>query len=920
MKLQIKILLVIIPFMLISLLTLGLWSFNEAKKTTYLSHYRYMRVVLESYTDQALEQNYQLLKEAKMDQVESYVESYQQDAIHKASILTETRGGHVLAINEFGKLIFCTQGLNPDNIELSWNEISKKIVVEDLADIIEGAIGKKTYDDVYVAQYFKPWGWVVFYSIPDEGISGLVNRIRLITLGMIVLCTLVSSFLFFLFSKQYLLRPIAKLKNAALSIAAHENIEIISVNSTDELGSLARSMENMSRSITHYKAEQKQNEKTLIEKHEELQKSQVELKQHQNSLEQLVDERTFELTKSEARLQAILDNSPALISIKDLEGNIIVANRNFEILNLPPLNKFIGKNVYDLFPKDIADTLWQNDLTVLKSEKPFEGEETVEHKDGSNHTYLTLKFPVYEDGDTPFGICAISTDITERKKFETDLKHQALAMNNSSDTIIITDKVGVISYANPAFEKTTGYSCKEIIGQNISIIKSGTHDKKFYEELWETISRGDSWSGHIINKKKSGSQYIEEASISPVYSDNDEIINYVAVKRDISDRLKLEARLQQAQKMESIGNLAGGIAHDFNNILSSIIGFTELALGGAEKGTELEDDLQEVRMAGLRAKDLVKQILTFARQSDELVKPIQINAIAEEVLKFIKSSIPSTIQITTKIISDSFIMGSSTQVHQVLMNLCTNAAHAMDEKGGILDVSVNDITINRKAIPGLIPGEYIELKVADTGMGISPQNIHTIFEPYFTTKSVGEGTGMGLAVVHGIVEKYDGQITVDSTIGEGTCFTIYLPITKKRKVHVHSEKEYLPAGTENILFVDDEAPIVKMGSKALEQLGYSVTTRTSSIEALELFRSKPQIFDLVVTDMTMPNMTGDKLAGELMKIRSDILVILCTGYGKKISQENAAEIGIKAVAFKPIVKADLAKTVRKVLDESKVSS
>ena len=205
-------------------------------------------------------------------------------------------------------------------------------------------------------------------------------------------------------------------------------------------------------------------------------------------------------------------------------------------------------------------------------------------------------------------------------------------------------------------------------------------------------------------------------------------------------------------------------------------------------------------------------------------------------------------------------------------------------------------------------------------MGISPQDIHTIFEPYFTTKAVGEGTGMGLAVVHGIVENYGGQIKVDSTISKGTCFTIYLPITKKRKVHTHFDKEYLPLGTENILFVDDEAPIAKMGSKVLEQLGYTVTTRTSSVEALELFRSRPQAFDIVVTDMTMPNITGDKLAGELMKIRPDIPVVLCTGYSKKITEESAAEIGIKALAYKPIVKADLAKTVRKALDEANISS
>ncbi|WDP87531.1 MAG: response regulator [Desulfobacter sp.] len=386
---------------------------------------------------------------------------------------------------------------------------------------------------------------------------------------------------------------------------------------------------------------------------------------------------------------------------------------------------------------------------------------------------------------------------------------------------------------------------------------------------------------------------------------------------DLTQRKKTEEKLRQAQKMESIGILAGGIAHDFNNILSSIIGFSELALDGAEKGSELEEDLQEVCMAGMRAKELVKQILAFARQSDEEIKPTQVSIIAKEVLKFIKSSIPTTIQIKDNLNSDSFVMGSSTQIHQVLMNLCTNAAHAMEENGGILDLSLKDKMIDTMAtVPDLRPGHYIEIKVSDTGMGIPLENTHTIFEPYFTTKAKGEGTGMGLAVVHGIVESCQGQIIVDSTLGKGTCFTIYLPVSQKRASSNHFETEQLPRGSERILFVDDEASIVKIGSKVLEQLGYVVTTRTNSLEALELFKEKPKAFDLVISDMTMPNLTGDKLAGELLNIRPDISVILCTGYSKKISEADAAKMGVKALAYKPIVKADLANTVRKVLDES----
>jgi nitrogen-specific signal transduction histidine kinase/ActR/RegA family two-component response regulator len=387
---------------------------------------------------------------------------------------------------------------------------------------------------------------------------------------------------------------------------------------------------------------------------------------------------------------------------------------------------------------------------------------------------------------------------------------------------------------------------------------------------------------------------------------------------DITEEKSLQNQLQQAQKMESIGSLAGGIAHDFNNILSSIIGFTELALDDVEKGTILEDSLQEVYTAGKRAKDLVKQILAFARQSDEEFKPIHPSSIVREVLKLIRPSIPTSIEIRQNIKSDSLIMGNATQVHQILMNLCTNAAYAMEADGGILDISMKDVMID-----GITetekPGNYIEITVSDTGVGIAPDILDKIFEPYFTTKGPGEGTGMGLAMVHGIVESYGGRITVDSKPGQGTRFTICLPVIRERQKHSQYETEALPSGKERILFVDDEAPIARMGSQMLERLGYSVTTRTSSVEALELFRLKPDDFDLVITDMTMPNMTGDKFAAALIEIRPEIPVILCTGYSKQLSAERAAEAGIKAYAMKPLARNILAETVRKVLDEAKSS-
>ena len=454
-------------------------------------------------------------------------------------------------------------------------------------------------------------------------------------------------------------------------------------------------------------------------------------------------------------------------------------------------------------------------------------------------------------------------------------------------------------------------------------------DRPFIEQAYSAYISGESskYSVEFRLRRKDGGYTWISSNARIVTSDHEDRPLLVAgIHRDITERKqneeereKLRNQLVQSQKMESIATLAGGIAHDFNNILSSIIGFTELTLDDVEKGSVIEENLQEVYAAGKRARDLIRQFLTFARQSEEELKPIQIDATVKEVLKFIRSSIPTTIEIKPNITSDSLIMGNPTQVHQILMNCCANAAYAMEDEGGVLEVSLKDVIIGSTPTMSpveLKPGDYIELKISDTGVGIPPDILDSIFEPYFTTKAAGEGTGLGLAVVHGIVESYGGKIMVDSRQGQGTLFTIYLPIIKKRYEHTVYSAQALPTGKERILFVDDEDQIANISSQILERLGYSVSTCTNSMEALELFRGKPDDFDLVITDMTMPKMTGDRLAVELMKIRSDIPVILCTGYSKKISDETALEIGIKALAYKPIAKADLAKTIRNVLDDA----
>jgi signal transduction histidine kinase/BarA-like signal transduction histidine kinase len=391
------------------------------------------------------------------------------------------------------------------------------------------------------------------------------------------------------------------------------------------------------------------------------------------------------------------------------------------------------------------------------------------------------------------------------------------------------------------------------------------------------------------------------------------------IKEAEEGKRELEGMLQKAQKMEAMAALAGGIAHDFNNILTAIIGYTEIVLSDVSKEDLTYGNLQEVLKAGRRAKDLVTQILTFSRQSAQEQRPLQPNLIVKEALKMLRASLPATIEIKQNVENDSGrITAHPTQLHQLFMNLCTNAAHAMRDEGGVLEVSFADVELDSEftaSHPDLNSGPYLRLTVGDTGHGIDPSIIDRIFEPHFTTKEEGEGTGLGLAIVERIVKSCGGDITVDSEPGKGTIFNVFLP---RVEIEVPSETKSLsslPTGKGRILFVDDEDTLARLGKQMLERLGYDVTTRTSSIEALETFSAQPEGFDLVVTDLTMPKMTGVELAEKLMAIRQDIPIILCSGFSERVTKEKAKATGIREVAMKPIVSSELAEVIRKLLDQ-----
>jgi len=457
----------------------------------------------------------------------------------------------------------------------------------------------------------------------------------------------------------------------------------------------------------------------------------------------------------------------------------------------------------------------------------------------------------------------------------------------------------------------------------------GVHPEDFDRCLKEYVTafdRRESFDIEYRLRHHSGEYRWLQDIGNPNYGSNGEFIGYIGHCFDISERKlmeqekeQLQTQLNQSQKMESIGVLAGGIAHDFNNILAAIMGYAEMAREDTPPDSQVAKDLDKVLLSAHRAKDLVRQILAFSRQSDVNRTPLKIQPLVKESLKILRASLPTTITFAEDIdVRCGSILADPTQIHQIIMNLCTNAFHAMEKSGGTLAVTVRTSVIDAQTsldARQLSQGEYVKLTVSDTGTGIGPDILNKIFDPFFTTKEVGKGTGMGLSIIHGIVKSYGGAISVESASGQGTTFHVYLPVVMAEAKEPPGQPQPAPRGKGRILFVDDEEVLMEMGRDLLERLGYTVTARSNSLDALEAFMNTPEHFDLLITDQTMPGMTGTDLARRALQIRPDLPIILCTGFSSLVNKETARAIGIREFAMKPLTSSSIGQMVNELISD-----
>ena len=543
-------------------------------------------------------------------------------------------------------------------------------------------------------------------------------------------------------------------------------------------------------------------------------------------------------------------------------------------------------------------------------------------KDGTRKVAEISSAPLFHDGRVA-AIISVARDITERRQAEQALKENELKFRTlfdfSPQAVALTDmETGRLMDVNQEFCRRTGFEKAEVVGHTTTELGfySETDRARFVGELME---KGSVTGLEMTFNAKNNTLITALMYAEQIILGNQSFLLTIFI--DVTEKKYMEARLRQSHKMESIGTLTGGIAHDFNNIMSIIIGNIELVMEDVPASDPIRESLSEIQTAGLRAAAIVKQLLDFSRSTDQALTPTAMAPVINETLDFLRSTIPATITIRKELNEkDTVALADPVRMHQVVMNLCINAFHAMETTGGELTVGLRNVLLSKVAArlhPDLTTGDYVEITVRDTGPGINPEIMDRIFDPYFTTREFGKGSGMGLAMVHGIVKNHGGAILAENGKGGGARFTVFIPAAGRQPTVSAPHPEPTPTGREAILLVDDEAPIVKLTRQRLERLNYHVTAETNPETAMAVFSANPDRFDLVITDMTMPQMNGLALAEKIKAVRPDVPIIICTGYSVLVNEETAGDLDIAAFLTKPVAKRDLAETIRRVLDGKK---